>query len=67
MNIEFKEVDFGYDDSQFSALKNLSFSIKAGEKVAIIGRIGSGKSTIAKLLLNFISLKAVRFYLMVSI
>ena len=50
--IEFQGVDFGYDDSQFSALKNLSFSIKAGEKVAIIGRIGSGKSTIAKLLLN---------------
>ena len=51
-NIEFQGVDFGYDDSQFSALKDLSFSIKAGEKVAIIGRIGSGKSTIAKLLLN---------------
>ncbi len=51
-DIEFQGVDFGYDDSQFSALKGLSFSIKAGEKVAIIGRIGSGKSTIAKLLLN---------------
>nr|AOR51284.1 ABC transporter ATP-binding and permease component [uncultured bacterium pBF1] len=51
-DIEFKDVSFGYDDTEFSALKNLSFSIKAGEKVAIIGRIGSGKSTIAKLLLN---------------
>jgi ATP-binding cassette subfamily C protein LapB len=51
-DIEFKEVNFGYDDTEFSALKNLSFSIKTGEKVAIIGRIGSGKSTIAKLLLN---------------
>lgn len=50
--IEFQGVNFGYEDSQFSALKNLSFSIKAGEKIAIIGRIGSGKSTIAKLLLN---------------
>jgi len=51
-DIEFKEVNFGYEDTEFSALKNLSFSIKAGEKVAIIGRIGSGKSTSAKLLLN---------------
>jgi ATP-binding cassette subfamily C protein LapB len=51
-DIEFKEVNFGYEDTEFSALKNLSFTIKAGEKVAIIGRIGSGKSTIAKLLLN---------------
>jgi len=51
-DIEFKEVNFGYEDTEFSALKNLSFSIKSGEKVAIIGRIGSGKSTIAKLLLN---------------
>ena len=51
-DIGFKEVNFGYEDTEFSALKNLSFSIKSGEKVAIIGRIGSGKSTIAKLLLN---------------
>jgi ATP-binding cassette subfamily C protein LapB len=50
--IEFKDVNFAYDDAEYSALKNLSFSIKPGEKVAIIGRIGSGKSTIAKLLLN---------------
>jgi ATP-binding cassette subfamily C protein LapB len=51
-DIEFKEVNFGYEDTEFSALKHLSFTIKSGEKVAIIGRIGSGKSTIAKLLLN---------------
>ncbi len=50
--IEFKNVDFAYDDSEYSALKNVSFTIKPGEKVAIIGRIGSGKSTIAKLILN---------------
>lgn len=50
--IVFKDVSFAYDNSEHSALKNISFTIKAGEKVGIIGRNGSGKSTIAKLLLN---------------
>ncbi len=50
--IEFKDVSFSYDESEYSALNNVSFSIKPGEKVAIIGRIGSGKSTISKLLLH---------------
>lgn len=50
--IEFKNVSFAYDESNHSALKNISFAIKPGEKVAIIGRIGSGKSTISKLLLH---------------
>lgn len=50
--IEFKDVSFSYDDSEYSAVHEISFKIKPGEKVAIIGRIGSGKSTIAKLLLH---------------
>lgn len=50
--IEFKNVSFSYDESEYSALNNVSFSIKPGEKIAIIGRIGSGKSTISKLLLH---------------
>lgn len=50
--IEFKDVSFAYEEMDHSALKNISFSIKPGEKVAIIGRIGSGKSTISKLLLH---------------
>jgi ATP-binding cassette subfamily C protein LapB len=50
--IEFKNVSFTYDESDHSALKNISFTIKPGEKVAIIGRIGSGKSTVSKLLLH---------------
>lgn len=51
-DIEFKNVSFSYDDSEYSAVRDISFKIKPGEKVAIIGRIGSGKSTIAKLLLH---------------
>jgi len=50
--IEFKEVTFYYPDSDTPALNNVSFVINPGEKVAIIGRIGSGKSTIAKLILK---------------
>lgn len=48
----FDNVHFAYPDSQTDALKGVSFNIKPGEKVAIVGRIGSGKSTIARLLLG---------------
>lgn len=51
-NIEFRNVSFKYPDNEAYALKNVSFRITAGEKVAFIGRIGSGKSTIAKLILK---------------
>lgn len=51
-DIEFRDVAFSYNNDEHQSLKNLSFAIKAKEKVAIIGRIGSGKSTIAKLLLH---------------
>jgi len=50
--IEFKDVCFNYPGTEVPALSNVSFTIEAGEKVAIIGRIGSGKSTIAKLILK---------------
>ncbi len=49
-NIEFKNVTFGYPGSSEPILKDLSFKIAAGEKVAILGKMGSGKSTIARLL-----------------
>jgi len=51
-NIEFVDVTFYYPNSDVPVLKNVSFSIKPGEHVAIIGRIGSGKSTILKLILG---------------
>jgi ATP-binding cassette subfamily C protein LapB len=50
--IEFKNVTFTYPDEEKPALQNVSFTIKPGEKIALIGKIGSGKSTIVKLLLG---------------
>jgi ATP-binding cassette subfamily B multidrug efflux pump len=49
-DIEFKNVSFTYPDTGIQALKNISFTINQGESVAIIGRTGSGKSTIANLI-----------------
>jgi ATP-binding cassette, subfamily B, multidrug efflux pump len=51
-NIEFKDVDFIYPHTGIRALKNFNLSITQGEKIAIIGKTGSGKSTIAQLLLR---------------
>lgn len=48
--IEFKNVSFTYDDTNITALKNVSFTINPGETVAIIGKTGSGKSTILDLI-----------------
>lgn len=50
--IEFKDVSFRYPDQPMDALTDVSFSIEPGEKVAFIGRIGSGKSSIEKLMLG---------------
>jgi ATP-binding cassette, subfamily B, multidrug efflux pump len=51
-HIEFRNVTFTYPDTGITALKNVSFSLQKGEKLAIIGRTGSGKSTIADLLVR---------------
>ena len=48
--IEFRDVDFRYPDAAELALRNISFRINPGEHVALIGPIGSGKSTVAKLI-----------------
>ena len=51
-NIEFKNVNFGYHSSR-AILKQMSFTIKAGSKVAVVGASGAGKSTLARLLYRF--------------
>ena len=51
-HITFKNVGFSYPDDDQETLSNVSFEIRPGEKVAILGPIGSGKSTIARLLLG---------------
>ncbi|MBX2921581.1 MAG: ABC transporter ATP-binding protein [Chitinophagaceae bacterium] len=51
-NIEFRQVEFTYPHTGIRALKNFNLTIPAGHKVAVIGKTGSGKSTIAQLLLR---------------
>ena len=51
-DIEFRDVSFSYPGQAESALRNVSFRIRAGEKVVIIGRTGSGKTTLQKLILG---------------
>ena len=51
--IKFDNVNFAYPQSQECTLKNITFSIKKGEKIGIIGSTGSGKSTLINLILRF--------------
>jgi ATP-binding cassette, subfamily C, bacterial LapB len=51
--IEFRKVRFAYPGSTQFVLDQVSFSISPGDKVGVIGRIGSGKTTIGRLLVNF--------------
>ena len=48
-NIEFRNVSLTYDDTKIMALKNINFSITKGETIAILGKTGSGKSSIVNL------------------
>lgn len=50
--VEFRDVTFRYGNRK-PVLKNISFSVNSGEKIALVGSSGSGKSTIAKLLLKY--------------
>jgi ATP-binding cassette subfamily B protein len=48
--VTFKDVTFTYDDTNITALKNINFTVNSGETIAILGKTGSGKSTIIELL-----------------
>jgi len=52
-SIEFQEVNFKYSSRESAALSNVSFEVKQGQKVGIVGSSGGGKSTIVELLLRF--------------
>lgn len=51
-NIEFKNVEFGYEEGK-KIIKNFSASVKSGQKIAIVGPTGAGKTTMVNLLMRF--------------
>ena len=55
--INFENVNFGYSEDEL-VIKDLSFKVKKGEKIAIVGETGAGKTTIVKLLMRFYDLNS---------
>ena len=51
-DIEFRNLTFRYPDGEFDALENVSFTIRAGENVGLVGKTGSGKTTLVDLILR---------------
>lgn len=60
--IEFRNLSFQYPDGDRNVLKNVSFTIKAGENVGIIGKTGAGKSTIVDLMLRTYNIEDGTFF-----
>ena len=56
--IEFRDVGFGYDDAPGRILRGVSFTVRAGQMVAIVGRSGAGKTTLVNLLPRFYDVSA---------
>jgi subfamily B ATP-binding cassette protein MsbA len=56
--IEFRDVAFGYDEGQRRILRGVSFRVRAGQMVAIVGRSGAGKTTLVNLLPRFYDVTA---------
>ena len=51
-HIEFRNLTFRYPDGEYNALENVSFEIKAGQNVGLVGKTGSGKTTLVDLILR---------------
>lgn len=51
-DIEFRDLTFRYPDGEFNALEHISFTIRAGENVGLVGKTGSGKTTLVDLILR---------------
>jgi subfamily B ATP-binding cassette protein MsbA len=56
--IEFRDVAFGYEDAQTRILRGVSFKVRAGQMIAIVGRSGAGKTTLVNLLPRFYDVSA---------
>jgi subfamily B ATP-binding cassette protein MsbA len=56
--IEFRDVGFGYEDGPGRILRGVSFSVRAGQMIAIVGRSGAGKTTLVNLLPRFYDVSA---------
>ncbi len=61
--IHFKNVDYVYPKSNISAVKNLNFEIKKSEKIAFVGNVGSGKTTILKILCGILIPKVGKIFI----
>ena len=57
-DIEFRDLTFRYPDGEFNALENVSFTISAGENVGLVGKTGSGKTTLVDLILRTYNVEA---------
>ncbi|MDR0531887.1 MAG: ABC transporter ATP-binding protein/permease [Oscillospiraceae bacterium] len=62
-NVTFEHVRFGYEDSDEIVIQDFSANVKAGQKVAIVGPTGAGKTTLVKLLMRFHDLKEGAIYI----
>ncbi len=62
-NVTFDHVKFGYEDSDKIVIKDFSAEVKSGQKIAIVGPTGAGKTTMVKLLMRFHELKSGRILL----